>query len=76
MRSYVRINTGCIQRDLSCKIRENLGNASNSRKTPVDEKVVDSLLLAIFVCFSRAVARALIGGVYIHIFRFCPTSFF
>ena len=24
----------------------------------------------------RAVARTLIGGVYIHIFRFCPTSFF
>ena len=26
----------------------------------------------------RAVARALMGGggVYIHIFRFCPTSFF
>ena len=25
---------------------------------------------------ARAVARTLIGGVYIHIFRFCPTSFF
>ena len=25
---------------------------------------------------SRAVARTLIGGVYIHIFMFCPTSFF
>ena len=25
---------------------------------------------------SRAVARTLIEGVYIHIFRFCPTSFF
>ena len=25
---------------------------------------------------TRAVARALIGGVYIHIFRSCPTSFF
>ena len=24
----------------------------------------------------RAVARTLIGGVYIHIFVFCPTSFF
>ena len=24
----------------------------------------------------RAVARTLIGGVYINIFRFCPTSFF
>ena len=24
----------------------------------------------------RAVARTLIGGVYIHIFRFCPTTFF
>ena len=25
---------------------------------------------------NRAVARTLIGGVYIHIFRFCPTDFF
>ena len=25
---------------------------------------------------NKAVAKALIGGVYIHIFRFCPTSFF
>ena len=25
--------------------------------------------------FSRAVARTLIGGVFIHIFMFCPTSF-
>ena len=25
---------------------------------------------------SRAIARALIGGVYIHIFRSCQTSFF
>ena len=25
---------------------------------------------------TRAVARALIGGLYIHIFRSCPTSFF
>ena len=24
----------------------------------------------------RAVARTLIGGVYIHIFGFCPTDFF
>ena len=24
----------------------------------------------------RTVARTLIGGVYIHIFMFCPTSFF
>ena len=25
---------------------------------------------------ARAVARTLIGGVYIHIFMFCPTDFF
>ena len=25
---------------------------------------------------NRAVARTLIGGVHIHIFMFCPTSFF
>ncbi len=25
---------------------------------------------------ARAVPRALIGGVYIHIFVFCPTNFF
>ncbi len=25
---------------------------------------------------NRAVARALIGGVYIHIFVLCPTNFF
>ena len=38
--------------------------------------LVDTELNAVGIDELRAVARKLIGGVYIHIFRFCPTNFF
>ena len=38
--------------------------------------ICHSFLTKVKSAVNRAVARTLIGGVYIHIFRFCLTSFF
>ena len=43
----------------------------------IKKKYFEIMKLAMIPHFiNRAVARTLIGGVYIHIFRFCLTSFF
>ena len=68
---YARVFTGDARLDRS----DDLGNVAKLNRLGSGALISGNTVQNI-IMRHRAVARTLIGGVHIHIFMFCPTSFF